>query len=302
MAPPGTIYRLHGQIPDASPSTPGIRGESESIGEVRWVNARRHDQSTRRLPSGSSTPLRLARWGTVLSALTLGLFLCAGCGRGNSSPIATLMDDPQLCSYDAAGPQTALDSEGGSFLLGSGWAPPARVQGPSGPILLAWATGRAASVIVRNLGLDRVDFYGYGFPLAYEGSPTQTVTLWKCRERLGSADMEPNKWQEIRIPIPRGALDRGPNDLRMEFTYAPVPREVLGTNDGRSLSAAFVRMALVPHDVSDGGSSSAPKSQGMGRSSRCFPVRRFRSPSVQRRGTARISATSIRAAATAGSS
>jgi hypothetical protein len=77
-------------------------------------------------------------------------------------------------------------------------------------------------------------------PFSFPSSPAQTVTVnVNGQFRLPQVNLSSGTWQTYVLDVPAGTLKPGLNELDFEFAYARAPRDVMASDDARTLSAAF---------------------------------------------------------------
>jgi arylsulfatase A-like enzyme len=163
-----------------------------------------------------------------------------------------LLDDRRLEALDLATPHTRFDGTGGSMLPESGWAPVEEMPSAEGRTeTFSWVVGKEASVWVEHTSDLPMDLVGDCRPVdSLDGEP-QTLTLHVGGLAIGPRRLEPG-WQEVRIPIPGGALRTGFEELRLRFGLTRRPADLAsGSDDRRRLAAACRYLALAPRAVDD---------------------------------------------------
>ena len=76
-------------------------------------------------------------------------------------------------------------------------------------------------------------------PFSFPAAPAQTVTvIVNGQVRLPPVELSAG-WTTYALDVPAGALKPGLNELDFEFAYARAPRDVMASDDARTLSAAF---------------------------------------------------------------
>ncbi|HYL04765.1 MAG TPA: hypothetical protein VE075_01920, partial [Thermoanaerobaculia bacterium] len=177
-------------------------------------------------------------------ALALLAALAASCARG-APKAPSLLLDPQLTAGDQASFEQPFEDGPASIRLGPGWQDPEKRWPQSDRHGIAWAE-QAARIYFGVPLTPAADLVAVGVPLVYPGAPQQVLTPVLNGTQLPSQPM-PKDWTELRIPLPASALTSPINILDLRFAYQAVPAKVGLGADGRSLAAAFDRLAVVPH-------------------------------------------------------
>ncbi len=167
------------------------------------------------------SPIRLAAG--IAACLVLSL---AACSKG---PEAT-----RFLNFDA---------ESSTGALVAGWSGFEKL--PTGDTFV-WANARQATIRIfaaeKGDRLLRFRCWPFGWP----GSPGQVVTVTLNETRIDSVPLkaEPRVYS---VAIPAAAWKVGPNELRLDFTYAEAPRDrIPGLTDERTLAVAFDWLEIVP--------------------------------------------------------
>ncbi|MEJ2086289.1 MAG: hypothetical protein P8Y44_11515 [Acidobacteriota bacterium] len=137
-----------------------------------------------------------------------------------------------------------FDFEAPELLLqGSGWSfPEKNRQGET----FQWATAPEAQLALPLItSMDRLIRFR-ALPLEFPEATAQTVELILNSVSLKSVELRKG-WNEIEVSAPAEAWLGGPDILTLRFRRTDTPAEVLaGSNDWRSLSAAFDYLEVVP--------------------------------------------------------
>lgn len=136
-----------------------------------------------------------------------------------------------------------FDAESSAGALVSGWSGFEKMEAGD---TFAWAQSRSAKLLVtaRRREDRLVRFRCWSF--AWEGAPQQVATLFVNEAKIDSVPLVGSA-RVYSLPTPAAAWKDGPNELRLEFTYAEAPKErVPGFTDERTLSAAFDWLEIVP--------------------------------------------------------
>jgi hypothetical protein len=109
-----------------------------------------------------------------------------------------------------------------------------------------WAHGREARLVVQSRAdgdrLVRFRCWPFGFP----GGPAQTLTFFVNDQKIETVTLG-GEARVYSLPTPKGAWTRGVNELKFLFAYAESPKDrVPGSDDGRTLSAAFDWLEILP--------------------------------------------------------
>jgi arylsulfatase A-like enzyme len=197
-------------------------------------------------PSLHRPPLR----GVALAAVALvaGALMAAltwACVRASPGTPAVVLVDPQMVPGDQSSFDQPFEDGPASIRLGPGWQEPEKEWPQSGRHGIAWAE-RVARIYFGVPMAPAADLVAIGVPLVFPGAPQQVLTPVLNGTKLASQPM-PKDWTELRIPLPAGALTSPINILDLHFAYEAVPARIGLGADGRSLAAAFDRLAVVPH-------------------------------------------------------
>lgn len=117
---------------------------------------------------------------------------------------------------------------------GEGWGEEEEIAG----LRANWAAAQRARTFlpVSTLADHRLSFSA--LPFTFPNAPAQSVTLIvNGRVRLPVVALKEG-WQQYEITVPAAALQEGVNEVVWEFAYARAPREVLPSDDARTLAAA----------------------------------------------------------------
>jgi len=170
----------------------------------------------------------------------------------DSRPTAALMDS-QVTHLDGEMPWTSFSSQGGSILLGSGWAPE---DGPDGNGQ-AWVIGTEAELLIpQQSNAAHHWLVMVCRPFTWDGAEPQRILVSVNGAKLGSVELH-RGWQEASLDIPTAALEAGTNHVELRFAYATKPVEVGAGKDRRDLSACFREIRLQPSPAEDSRSSPA---------------------------------------------
>ena len=136
-------------------------------------------------------------------------------------------------------------TEAALLYQGEGWGRNEEIGGTTAN----WAVARQARLFVplRDMG-DYTLTIG-ALPLAYPGSPPQTMTVQVNGYRLPDCLTLAPAWTPYTVTVPARLLHSGLNEIVLEFAWTAVPGKVLpGSTDPRPLAAAvdFVRVQKGP--------------------------------------------------------
>jgi hypothetical protein len=136
-----------------------------------------------------------------------------------------------------------FDPESSAGLLASGWSGWEKTgEGDT----FVWAQAKTAALHIASRGdgdrLVRFRAWPYRFP----GAPPQLLTLFVNDAKIESTPLADGPHVYAFI-APKAAFKKGPNEVRLEFTYAEAPKDRQpGAADVRTLAAAFDWLELVP--------------------------------------------------------
>jgi hypothetical protein len=81
-------------------------------------------------------------------------------------------------------------------------------------------------------------------PIAYAGSPRQTVAVYVNGTAHGRLALEP-EWAQYELPLPASLFRPGLNEVTFRYGYAIAPTKVMpGNTDTRILAVGFDYVAL----------------------------------------------------------
>jgi len=134
-----------------------------------------------------------------------------------------------------------IGTEAALLYQGEGWGRNEEIAG----MTANWAVARQARLFVplRDMG-DYTLTIG-ALPLAYPGSPPQTMTVQVNGHRLPDRLTLAPAWTPYTVTVPARLLHSGLNEIVLGFAWTAVPGKVLpGSTDARPLAAAvdFVRL------------------------------------------------------------
>ena len=136
-----------------------------------------------------------------------------------------------------------FDPESSAGALTSGWSGFEKTDKGD---TFAWCQATEAKVKVTSRAdgdrLLRVRAWAFVYP----GAVPQTLTVYVNDTKLDTVPMTPDP-HVYTIAAPQVVWHSGANDVRFSFAYAEAPRDRLpGSSDGRTLSAAFDWLEIVP--------------------------------------------------------
>ena len=179
----------------------------------------------------------------------------AACGGGNpatrldrdlrsSSADSVAILDPQVVMLDSGEEGYWFDGNGGSLLLGEGWAPTEAWNGES----FAWVNGKKASVWFAEAvaGVGKV-FRAQCRSLTGDGAAPQLMELRVNGRSVGEAHVGTG-WGEVNLEIPGDDVKRGLNEVELSFSWAVRPIDLGLNQDARELAAAFRVIIIADRD------------------------------------------------------
>ena len=105
--------------------------------------------------------------------------------------------------------------------------------------------GTEGSITLPRRGTSPADLVLHVYPVIPAGSGPQVVTASLNGTLLGTATVE-RGWRDVRFQAPASAWRAGSNRLDLQCASASVPSDVGLADDGRHLSLAIRRVAVVP--------------------------------------------------------
>jgi hypothetical protein len=118
---------------------------------------------------------------------------------------------------------------------GEGWDREEEISGARAN----WSNARSARVFVPVAAPADYRLSFSALPLRFSGAPPQTATLTVNGQlQLPAVELSPG-WNTYALDVPAASVKPGMNELDFEFAYARAPREVLPSEDARTLSVAF---------------------------------------------------------------
>jgi arylsulfatase A-like enzyme len=141
-------------------------------------------------------------------------------------------------------------------LLVAGWGRP-EVDPGTGKAFV-WATSTTATFEVTLLQPAATSLRFVCRPFAFEGAPSQTVEVVANGVPAGTVTLG-RRAEPYSVQIPAERLWPGRNRLELRFAYAESPRRVdPGSDDQRTLAAAFEELELEPVAAARGGGPAVP--------------------------------------------
>lgn len=201
-------------------------------------------------------------------AVTLALLAAIGCGGGERvvAPYSAQLDGLDtlfdfaarvrsarvLRQTDRIDPGSAADLG----LLVAGWGRPE--VDPATGMAFVWATSTTACFEVDLLQPAATSLRFVCRPFAYEGAPEQTVEVLANGVPVGAVTLG-RRTRSYSVQIPAKRLWPGRNRLELRFAYAESPSRLdPGSDDRRTLAAAFEELELHPIAAARGGGPALP--------------------------------------------
>ena len=130
----------------------------------------------------------------------------------------------------------------------------------------AWSDGAASEVLVWLGERRALEIELHGWPFTFEGAPLQTVSLEirgpSGRTDLGCIELKTGP-ATYRLSLPVEVAEPGTNVLTLRYGYHRSPRDVLRSDDDRSLAVAWSHLRIVgpggDDPVRDGGRLTLPR-------------------------------------------
>jgi arylsulfatase A-like enzyme len=207
-------------------------------------------------------------WLGGLCAVTLSLLAAIGCGGGDHvvAPYSGELDGLDTLFDFAARVRSArvlhetgrIDpgSAANRGLLVAGWGRP-EVDPATGKAFV-WAISLAATLEVNRLQPAATTLRFVCRPFVVEGAPSQTVEVIANGVPVGAVTLA-RRTRSYSVQIPAERLRPGRNRLELRFAYAESPSRLdPGSDDQRTLAAAFEEFELRPVAGARSGDSAAP--------------------------------------------
>lgn len=201
-------------------------------------------------------------------AVTLTLLAAIGCGGGDRvvAPYSGELDGLDMLFDFTAKVRSArvlretrrIDpgSAADRGLLVAGWGRP-EVDPGTGKAFV-WATSTTATFEANLLQPAATSLRFVCRPFAFEGAPSQTVEVVANGVLVGGVTLG-RRAEPYSVQIPAERLRPGRNRLQLRFAYAESPRRLdPGSDDQRTLAAAFEELELQPVAAARGGGPAVP--------------------------------------------
>jgi arylsulfatase A-like enzyme len=173
--------------------------------------------------------------------------LLAGCGGDRPDPVGLVPVVDLLAELPAA--EIRRESERLDFSRDRGrWSEGERFSGfaPAGAGEdFRWGTGESSHLTFFVAERRRLSLTFRAFPFRFPDAPQQEVEIVLNGRGVDRVEIDPGT-RDYHVGLPRSAVRAGDNRMELRYAYAAVPSRVSrnGSDDSRSLAAAFVSMEL----------------------------------------------------------
>jgi len=130
-----------------------------------------------------------------------------------------------------------------SLYRGEGWS----WNEEGGGVDFNWAVAGESWVMFREVHPTGLWLKLRVAPFVYPGSPRQHMRVWINGQFLGQVELE-DTWKVYSLEVPGRGLRTGINRLRFRFSHLASPRQVIGSDDRRSLAVAFDWIRFERHE------------------------------------------------------